>query len=455
MKSLNTKNVIIFSLIIAMFTQRALAKCNNPADLDRTFGPQNNGVVIFNFDNSTNDRGDGGIVIDDQGRIVVSGTQETQFGGRQFGVARLLSNGLLDSTFGPNGDGKVTIDFSGEDSNDRGRGGVVRDTQGRLIVAGYDSFGKKYEVARLLENGALDSSFGTGGKVIESSANTERITGVKLNKNGKIVLFGETTSDDLVVIQLNTNGLLDTSFGDSGMKLINAGGVIFSRSEFIIDPQGKIIVVGSKHGDDDFVIARLNADGSFDTKFGNNGIAIIDIPSSIAINADGGIALTRLGKIIVLGDSKSNSNRSMVAFQLNNDGSLDTAFGTNGSTIVSVSNDDNGEGGITIDSWGNIYLYGADENNHCIILARLKPNGLLDITFGNNGITLIGPKLDAGVPQGGGITIDAQGRIVLLATRRNPGNDLAFAVVRLCGDQLPAFVVALREKYRANCSVLP
>ena len=147
----------------------------------------------------------------------------------------------------------------------------------------------------------------------------------------------------------------------------------------------------------------------------------------------------------------------MVAFQLNNDGSLDTAFGTNGSTIVSVSNDDDGEGGITIDSWGNIYLYGTESeaNNNEIILARLKPNGLLDITFGNNGITLIGPKLDAGVPQGGGITIDAQVRIVLLATRRKPGNDLAFAVVRLCGDQLPAFVVALREKYRANCSVLP
>ena len=362
----------------------------------------------------------------------------------------------MDSTFGPNGDGKVTIDFSG---NDRGRGGVVRDTQGRLIVAGYDSFGKKYEVARLLENGALDSSFGTGGKVIESSANTERITGVKLNKNGKIVLFGETTGNDLVVIQLNTNGLLDTSFGDSGIKLINAGGVMFSRSEFIIDPQGKIIVVG-ENGDDDFVIARLNADGSFDTKFGNNGIAIIDIPSSIAINADGGIALTRLGKIIVLGDSKSNSNRSMVAFQLNNDGSLDTAFGTNGSTIVSVSNNDFGEGGITIDSWGNIYLYGTESeanNNECIILARLKPNGLLDITFGNNGITLIviGPKLDAGFGQSGGITIDAQGRIVLLATCENPLNPLAFAVVRLCGDQLPAFVVALREKYRANCSVLP
>ena len=319
-------------------------------------------LLIFNFDNSIDDAGDGGIVIDDQGRIVVAGTQDLFQASQQFGVARLLSNGLLDSTFGPNGDGKVTIDFSGVD---HARGGVVRDTQGRLIVAGYDASGKKYEVARLLENGALDSSFGTGGKVIESSANTERITGVKLNKNGKIVLFGETTSDDLVVIQLNTNGLLDTSFGDSGMKLINAGGAMRSSSEFIIDPQGKIIVVGrEKGGNGDFVIARLNADGSFDTKFGNNGIAIIDIPSSIAINADGGIALTRLGKIIVLGDSKSNSNRSMVAFQLNNDGSLDTAFGTNGSTIVSVSNDDNGEGGITIDSWGNIYLYGADENNH-------------------------------------------------------------------------------------------
>lgn len=113
------------SLAIILCIPNLRAKCNNPADLDQTFGPQNNGIVLIDF--GAIDRGNGGIVIDDQGRIVVSGTDNIL----QFGVARLLPNGILDNSFDT--DGKVSIDFGG---NDFGTGGVVRDTQGRLIVAG-------------------------------------------------------------------------------------------------------------------------------------------------------------------------------------------------------------------------------------------------------------------------------------------------------------------------------
>jgi len=83
-----------------------------------------------------------------------------------------------------------------------------------------------------------------------------------------------------------------------------------------------------------------------------------------------------------------------------------------------------------------------------MLIARLKKDGSLDPAFGNNGIQLIGPNLGGQ----GGITIDAQGRVVLLGTGEV---NLDFAVVHLCGDQLPAFVTALGEKYRANCFVLP
>ncbi len=438
------------SLAIILCIPNLRAKCNNPADLDRTFGPQNNGTVIFNFPGSNKSNGDGGIVIDDQGRIVVSGTDDDN---KLVAVARLLPNGLFDNSFGTNG--KVTINFTGND--DKGRGGVVRDSQGRLIVAGYDNDNDNYLVARLLENGSLDTSFGTGGKVIGTFGDIGRITGVKLNKEGKIVLFGDTTgmSGDLVVIQLNINGLLDTFFGDLGRKLINQGGTESTEADFIIDTQGRIVVAGHTDTTNDFVIARLNADGSFDTTFGNNGISIIDIAGEDL--AEGGIALTRSGKIIVCG----TANENLIAFQLNNDGSLDTSFGTNGSTSINLSTEDKGEGGITIDSWGNIYLYGTREDEggkeDFIILARLKPNGLLDTIFGNNGTTLIGPNFDSSFQQGGGITIDAQGRIVLLGVINDEEDTdpIGFVVVRLCGDQLPAFVTALREKYRANCSVLP
>ena len=429
---MNTKVVIIFS-VVWLLSQQAHAQCTNPADLDQTFGPQNSGIVLIDF--GAIDLGNGGIVIDDQGRIVVSGTHNIL----QFGVARLLPNGILDNSFDT--DGKVSIDFGG---NDFGTGGVVRDTQGRLIVAGKSDM--NYAVARLLENGSLDTTFDTDGKVVGTSADIIDITGVKLNKDGKIVLFG-SANNNLIVIQLNIDGSLDTTFGDAGRKEINFGGIETTNSDFIIDTQGRIVIVGRTNvgpNPDNFVVARLNADGSLDTTFGTNGKVTVD--TGVTDNADAGIALTRSGKIIVQGESDGN----IVVFQLNNDGSLDTTFGSNGFAIIDLGDAKFSNGGITLDSWGNIYAYGRTKTPANLLVARLTKDGTLDSTFGNNGVTTIGDNLSSDF---GGITIDAQGRIVLLGT--SGAGDVDFAVVRLCGDQLPAFVTALREKYRVNCSVLP
>ena len=178
-KNIKLLSILCCSLLIGT---QLNAQCNNAANLDKTFGPQNNGIVFI----GTHWHGNGGILIDDQGKIVSSGTTI----GDDFAVARLLSNGILDDTFADNG--KTTIDFGLEGN---GRGGVVRDCQGRLIVAGCQEEGQnKYVVTRLLENGSLDPSFGTGGIVIGADGNIANISGVKLTSTGKIVLFGITTA---------------------------------------------------------------------------------------------------------------------------------------------------------------------------------------------------------------------------------------------------------------------
>ncbi|NRB21478.1 hypothetical protein HRU45_01915, partial [Candidatus Dependentiae bacterium] len=442
----NKNTLIIFSVALLTLIQRTQAKCTNPADLDRTFGPQNNGIVLIDFGGVN--LGEGGLVIDDQGRIVVCGVTLTSYIppiGSDFAVARLLPNGLLDTSFGPSNDGKVTIDFGG---TDLGTGGVVRDTQGRLIVAGYEIPSFNFAVTRLLENGSLDSSFAGDGTVVGMGNNIRHISGIKLNKEGKIVLFGYTTGDNLIVIQLNTDGSLDASFGTAGtpgIQEIGFGGRDITRSDFIIDTQGRIVIVGYTDvgsNPTNFAIARLNADGSFDTTFGSGGQTTVNIGDDIA---EGGIALTRSGKIVILGTNNTGSDNTMVAFQLNDDGSLDTTFGTNGSTTVDLGVDERGNRGITIDSWGNIYLYGIQDDPgqfRQFLVARLTKNGSLDTSFGNNGTQII--KVDTSTSyittEGeGGIAIDAQGRIVLLGSTllHPPLPNVNFAVVRLCGDQLP------------------
>ena len=454
MKNLNKKVVLVFSLIIAMFTQRALAKCNNPADLDPTFGPQNSGIVTINFGGF--DVGRGGLVIDDQGRIVVSGDTSAGANPRNFAVARLLSNGLLDTSFA--GDGTAIIDINSTD--DEGAGGVVRDTQGRLLVAGSARDSENsYAVVRLLPNGLLDTSFGPSGdgKVVGPpfASNFSRITGIKLNKEGKIVLFGFdstfTGGNGLQIIQLNSDGSPDSNFGNNGQV---SGFGVESASDFIIDTQGRIIVVGQPKFGGPLLVARLTSNGSFDSNFGTDGkITISNFGDS---HATGGITLTRAGKIVILATQGGQQVGNILVFQLNNDGSFDITFGTNGSTIIDLGGVEEGRGGITIDSWGNIYAFGTiNKDPGQLLVARLKKDGSLDTAFGNNGLTqiIVGTGGSTNPPLGGGIVIDAQGRVVLLGT--DTDDDADFAVVRLCGDQLPVFVTALREKYRANCSVLP
>ena len=431
-KNIKLLSILCCSLLIGT---QLNAQCNNSADLDTTFGPQNNGIVFIDFGGTIN-TGHGGLLTDDQGRIVVSGS--TNFGGNlDFAVARLLPNGLLDTSFGAGG--KVIIDFGGFDL---GLGGVVRDCQGRLIVAGHSNDPPQPAVARLLPDGSLDSTFGTNGQVILTQSAT--ISGIKLNQEGKIVLFGNVSFTNLIVIQLNSDGSLDASFGTNGISEVNFGISAFSTSDFAIDSQGRIIIVGSKTpSPGNFLVARLNPDGSLDSTFGTDGKTAVDI--DIEDVAQGGIVITRGGKIVILGTESDGGNDDMVVFQLNNDGSLDTNFGTNGSTSFGTSTNDL-SGGITINSKGKIYAFGTNQVVDIFIIARLEKDGSLDPTFGNGGVKTI--QLNDTVTIGGGIIISAQGRIVLVGSSENPRE---FTVVRLCGDELPAFIVALREKYMANC----
>jgi len=114
----------IFILLSFFIFNRTNSQCINPANLDTTFGSQRNGIVTFSFPGNADSEGDGGVTLDDQNRIVVVGTTGSVIMS-DFDIARPLSNGTLRTN------GPMSINFS---SQSTGTGGVVHDQQGRIII---------------------------------------------------------------------------------------------------------------------------------------------------------------------------------------------------------------------------------------------------------------------------------------------------------------------------------
>ncbi len=154
--------------------------------LDPTFG--SGGIVTSAFDGI----GSSVVVQPDDGKIVLVGTVPNG----DMEVARFNPDGALDATFGSAGLALISFCSS---SNCQRAEGVALDTAHRIVIAGYalDPVGtvasEGFAVARLLPDGSLDATFGTGGKVRTRLGNpTDRAygSGVAIQTDGKIVVTG-------------------------------------------------------------------------------------------------------------------------------------------------------------------------------------------------------------------------------------------------------------------------
>jgi uncharacterized delta-60 repeat protein len=126
-------------------------------------------------------QGANAVAVQPDGKILVAGP-----GGGSFGVARVGTDGSYDHSFGPNANGQVAIDFGGDDVANA----MALQPDGKILVAGTDGDG--FAVARLMPNGSLDPSFGTGGKATVNFTGVDDAYGMALQPDGRIVLVGTT-----------------------------------------------------------------------------------------------------------------------------------------------------------------------------------------------------------------------------------------------------------------------
>lgn len=136
-------------------------------------------------------------------------------------------------------------------------------------------------------DGDLDLSFNNVGyNTFAPGPLHDNINRVAIQASGKVVFAGQSNSNntsfsslDVVVGRTQLDGTLDMTFGVNGyFTLTNNGGSDFAYDMEIL-PNGKIIIGGGfsiTAANTSFLVIRLNADGTPDTTFGNNGYVTID-----------------------------------------------------------------------------------------------------------------------------------------------------------------------------------
>ena len=318
---------------------------------------------------------------------------------------------FLDSTFGTNGFTITTIPNStGTTSSIMRR--VVQQPDGKFVAAG-SGMGVML-VSRFSTDGTLDNTFNGNGLFslpVTVSNNTVAYALILL-PNDKILVAGYTapfigTPDDLV-IRLNTNGTLDSSFGVNGIADVN----IASQDDayaMALQPDGKIVIVGDS-GYNLWSAARLNSDGSIDTTFANGGTF------KVILGSDGGdargVAVLPNGNILLGGynwnDSATAQQSDFVLLQLTSAGKIDSSFNQIGTVYVDVCGYDMVRD-MKLQTDGKILLCGYSCND--VSLLRLNIDGTVDTAFNHTGYLLT--DFDSSYDRANSIATQPDGKIVV------------------------------------------
>jgi len=359
-----------------------------PGDLDPSFA--GTGIVTSVFGDGSESESGTAIATQADGKTVISG--RAALGGNPVGlIARFLPDGALDPTFATGG---RLIDTTFDPR------ALAVQPDGKIVAAGADDGGggnSAYEIARYLPNGSLDPSFGAGtGKttvLVNAPDVQQRAEAVAIAPDGKIVAAG-LTNDGAGIVRLNSDGSPDASFNGSGhMKflLTTVGGA----ESVAVQADGAVVAAvptGAGLGDG-FTVVRATNLGAPDTSFGPGGVQHFTVGDGATSDS---LALQPDGKIVVGGSAEVASGPDQFAVaRLNPNGTPDTSFSGDGQEITPVApnNLDAEAHSLVIQPNGRIVLGGeadlASGTKSTFAFARYGPlDGSLDPTFGQAGIEL-------------------------------------------------------------------
>jgi uncharacterized delta-60 repeat protein len=304
-----------------------VARYNANGTLDASFG--SGGYTATDF-NKANDQAQA-MALQPQAsgppKILAAGSAGGPQGG-YVGLVRYNADGTLDTTFGTKG--KVTTYVGGP-----GARGVTVDGSGRILVAAGTT------LLRYTANGALDTTFGKGGQVA-TGVMVSHPECIALQADGKILVgcqqgIPSTGGAQFVLTRITANGAVDTTFGSGGAVVTHLG-YYDNFNGVTVQADGKIVIAGGQGGiDPDGVdrqgayLLRYNADGSLDGTFGAGGVAYLVKPGLFFQNSLGGVAVQSDGWIVTGATySDPSQNNYFAVLRVSPSGALDPGYGTGG-----------------------------------------------------------------------------------------------------------------------------
>lgn len=195
-------------------------------------------------------------------------------------------------------------------------------------------------------------------------------------------------------VLFSQDGQPDISFGGSGYVETDLFGLIDFGFSVAIQSDGNIVTAGASEIEfDKFVpaLVRYLPDGNLDTSFSSDGIVTSDFNTQFGIDAYYDIYIQEDQKIVTGGFFGSSSAHDIMLSRYMVDGSLDPSFGSNGTTIIDLGDDDRFSE-MAVTSNGKILTVGVSKvgGTGKVTFIRFLPDGNLDPAFGDNGIQATG-----------------------------------------------------------------
>jgi uncharacterized delta-60 repeat protein len=405
--------------------------------------------------------------------------------------------GSLDTTFGSNGE--VISNFSSPIFV----GDAVLDANNKILVA-MSNNQTNFAVVRYQTNGALDTTFGSGGVAQTTIGTTNLVQSIALQSNGQIVVAG-VANNKFAVARFNTDGTLDKKFGGNGQGMGWATAPVtglLNGDVVLIQPNGSILVAGlalqsCRRCSPQLAMARFTSSGSLDTTFGNQGTTQVISsmnPTLLALNTSNDILVVGLDSTIQEFDPSGNPMSAVTPAPIGNTsvggpaafvpqssnyyvdesvadgpvnlrdtdaqllqflgtGSADTAFnsplldfsGTGASTgddakAIALTQPTSSASQIMV----GVSHFNAGFTNELFGLARVNADGSLDSAFGSGGqvTTSVG-----GVEGLAAVLVQTDGKIVAIGTANNFTD---VALVRYLGGTPPLTITASVSPANSN-----
>ncbi|MDP9442245.1 MAG: hypothetical protein M3P34_08735, partial [Actinomycetota bacterium] len=259
--------------------------------LGRTEGFEGAGIAVLD---AGGDERAYGVALQPDGAVVVAGQADGDVA-----LWRLRPDGVSDGEFGTEGMARVDL---GTDDDAAHAVAVLLD--GRIVVAGWN--GSDLALVRFTSVGALDPSFGSGGRVVTDLGSEEWAEAMAVTSTGSVVVAGGKGEDSLVA-RFSSAGTLDPTFGSGGTFVVDIGDADVAR-DVTLDAAEQPVLAGVTGAS--AYVARLTTTGAFDATFAGDGSVETELRGTPA-EANGVVALAD-GRIVIAG--RTGNDAAIAAF---------------------------------------------------------------------------------------------------------------------------------------------